>query len=321
MTKEEVIFMERIISEQDRIRRAEELLNKRRGTISARSINSRNEEKKLSFVAKIGIQIIVSICLFGILYFMAKNNIPFIENVREILNKDVDFELIYADGKKLWNQFNLWLKEDDENVNESNQNNQNENKLNETNELAENKKNETNDASENKLINEVSTKENMEPGIGGANENVNLSQDEKDIVYIKEKADMLRPLEGVITSKYGKREATDIISGNHAGIDIGAAYGADIVSAMDGTAEVVSSFGDYGNHVKIVNGEISTLYGHCSKIVVNQGESITKGQKIAEVGSTGKSTGPHLHFEVTVSRKTCKSREHFIGRKVYAIQD
>ena len=85
-----------------------------------------------------------------------------------------------------------------------------------------------------------------------------------------------------------KREATDIISGNHAGIDIGAAYGADIVSAMDGTAEVVSSFGDYGNHVKIVNGEISTLYGHCSKIVVNQGESITKGQKIAEVGSTGK---------------------------------
>ncbi len=109
--------------------------------------------------------------------------------------------------KKLWNQFNLWLKEDDENVNESNQNNQNENKLNETNELAENKKNETNDASENKLINEVSTKENMEPGIGGANENVNLSQDEKDIVYIKEKADMLRPLEGVITSKYGKKRS------------------------------------------------------------------------------------------------------------------
>ncbi len=100
MTKEEVIFMERIISEQDRIRRAEELLNKRRGTISARSINSRNEEKSFHLLLKLEYKLLLVFAYLEYFIVMAKNNIPFIENVREILNKDVDFELIYADGKK-----------------------------------------------------------------------------------------------------------------------------------------------------------------------------------------------------------------------------
>lgn len=73
---------------------------------------------------------------------------------------------------------------------------------------------------------------------------------------------------------------------------------------MEGKVEVVSSQGDYGNHLKITNGEISTLYAHCSKIVVNEGDSIKQGQKIAEVGSTGRATGPHLHFEIRRNNKT-----------------
>lgn len=54
----------------------------------------------------------------------------------------------------------------------------------------------------------------------------------------------------------------------------------------------------YGNHVKITNGEISTVYAHCSKIYVTQGEHVSQGQQIAEVGATGNVTGPHLHFEI-----------------------
>ena len=53
-----------------------------------------------------------------------------------------------------------------------------------------------------------------------------------------------------------------------------------------------------GNHLKIVNGEVTTLYAHCNKIYVKQGDYITQGQEIAEVGETGNVTGPHLHFEI-----------------------
>lgn len=56
--------------------------------------------------------------------------------------------------------------------------------------------------------------------------------------------------------------------------------------------------GDLGNHIKIINGDVSTVYAHCKAIYVKEGESIKQGQKIGEVGSTGNSTGPHLHFEV-----------------------
>ena len=54
----------------------------------------------------------------------------------------------------------------------------------------------------------------------------------------------------------------------------------------------------YGNHVEIKNGDVSTVYAHCSKIYVSEGDKIIQGQQIAEVGATGNVTGPHLHFEI-----------------------
>lgn len=140
--------------------------------------------------------------------------------------------------------------------------------------------------------------------MGGTAETVILSQDEQDIAYIKENASIIMPVNGTLTSGYGKRTPTDIISENHAGIDLGASVGTEIIAAMEGTVELVSSYGDYGNHLKITNGEISTLYAHCSKILVNQGDYISQGQKIAEVGNTGRTTGPHLHFEISRNGRT-----------------
>ena len=87
----------------------------------------------------------------------------------------------------------------------------------------------------------------------------------------------------------------------HTGIDIsgGSAYGRTIVAADGGTVVSAGWSNGYGNCVKINHGGgLQTLYGHASKILVSQGQRVSKGQAIALVGSTGNSTGPHCHFEV-----------------------
>ena len=70
---------------------------------------------------------------------------------------------------------------------------------------------------------------------------------------------------------------------------------------MKGVVSQVSSEGDYGNHVKITKDNVTTLYAHCQDIFVTEGQEIEMGQEIASVGSTGNSTGPHLHFEIRIN--------------------
>lgn len=84
----------------------------------------------------------------------------------------------------------------------------------------------------------------------------------------------------------------------HSGIDLGASSGTDISSTMYGKVISAGYNGGYGNCVIIENGDTQTLYAHMSSINVKQGQTINSGQKIGEVGSTGASTGPHLHYEV-----------------------
>ena len=104
-----------------------------------------------------------------------------------------------------------------------------------------------------------------------------------------------------ITSPYGTRvhPVTKTVK-THTGIDIGASHGTNIYAAASGTVLVSGwNSGGYGNYVVIDHGGgITTLYGHCSTLLVSSGQTVTKGQVIAKVGSTGMSTGPHLHFEV-----------------------
>ena len=108
------------------------------------------------------------------------------------------------------------------------------------------------------------------------------------------------PSSSRITSNFGDRESpTEGASSNHKGIDISASTGADIIAAADG--EVVISTYSYsaGNYIMIDHGGgVSTVYMHSSKLLVGVGEKVTKGQVIAKVGSTGYSTGPHLHFGI-----------------------
>jgi|1186.fasta_scaffold25069_2 murein DD-endopeptidase MepM/ murein hydrolase activator NlpD len=112
------------------------------------------------------------------------------------------------------------------------------------------------------------------------------------------------PVQGPITSPFGYR--TDPVTGGsafHAGLDIGASCGTPIMAAAGGNV-VSAGFnsGGYGNMTLISHGNgLSTVYGHQSAISVSPGQSVSQGQVIGYVGSTGKSTGCHLHFEVRLN--------------------
>lgn len=111
------------------------------------------------------------------------------------------------------------------------------------------------------------------------------------------------PSTSYITSKFGYR--IHPIYGYrkfHTGIDIGAGSGSRIVAANSGTVILSGWNGGYGKCIVVDHGGgITTLYAHCSSLLVGRGAKVSRGQTIAKVGSTGNSTGPHLHFEVRVN--------------------
>lgn len=128
------------------------------------------------------------------------------------------------------------------------------------------------------------------------------------------------PLEKVhrVTSGYGSR--IDPIDGRkgafHSGIDVGAPKGTNIVASEAGLVILAGWYGGYGNTVIINHGkdskgrELWTLYAHASKVVVKKGDTVKKGQKIAEVGTTGKSTGNHLHYGVYLDEQAVNPTDY-----------
>lgn len=114
------------------------------------------------------------------------------------------------------------------------------------------------------------------------------------------------PLSGRITSDFGIRnDPFDGKKARHEGTDIAAPKGTKIVAAAGGTVSYVGYDDDgYGKYLKITHSDkVMTLYAHCSEILVSKGDNITAGQTIALVGSTGQSTGNHLHFEIRIDGK------------------
>jgi len=111
----------------------------------------------------------------------------------------------------------------------------------------------------------------------------------------------IRPYKGIITSGYGWR-----MWGNsrefHTGVDFAGPTGSTVVAADGGTVVFAGWMGNYGRCVIISHGNgVETLYGHNSKLVVEKGQKVAQGEKISEIGTTGRTTGPHVHFEVRVN--------------------
>ena len=110
------------------------------------------------------------------------------------------------------------------------------------------------------------------------------------------------PVRGSVNSEFGRRLSPWTGTPEfHGGLDIGADRGTAIKAPADGTVVAASFNPEFGNFIVIDHGqEIKTLYGHLSKLLVAQGQGVTRGQVIGQSGSTGRSSGPHLHYEIQV---------------------
>lgn len=304
--------MERTLSDYEKIKKAEEIYNRRKmrdvGGVRVTSPSiDKSPKKELNNVKKMVLQICICIVLYFIVYLVQNSNYIFSEQfmnkTRELLTYDMNFKEHIT---QLINQFEentKWfsaLTEQDEAVNNELTNNVE----NSTNNIENNVENATNEvqavggSEPENIINEVAKVDDETNN----KEEPKKSQMEIDAENIKTNYKLGLPLKGTITSQYGER---DVAPKFHVGLDIGANTGTAIVSAMDGVATLVSTTGDYGNHIKITSGDLVTLYAHCSKLDIKEGQKVKKGEKIAEVGETGNATGPHLHFEIILERKIC----------------
>lgn len=117
------------------------------------------------------------------------------------------------------------------------------------------------------------------------------------------------PVQGIITSRYGS--ISSVRSGAHTGTDIACSKGTDIQVVASGTVTFAQKDGSYGNLIKVDHGNgVETWYAHCDKLYSKVGQTVEAGDVIAAVGSTGNSTGPHLHLEIRVNGQTINPQKY-----------
>jgi murein DD-endopeptidase MepM/ murein hydrolase activator NlpD len=118
-----------------------------------------------------------------------------------------------------------------------------------------------------------------------------------DVQNILAKTTVLRPVAGTATQRFERKDGEVV----HRGVDLAADIGTPVKAAVSGKVIKVESLEDsFGTYVKIQNENIITTYAHCSTIEVKEGDLVEQGAIIAYSGNTGKSTGPHLHFEISI---------------------
>lgn len=129
----------------------------------------------------------------------------------------------------------------------------------------------------------------------------------------------LKPvLSGIISSSFGSRlHPIYKVRRHHDGLDLSAKYGSSVYASADGVVIFTGLAGGYGKLIKINHKYgFETRYGHLSKILVRHGEQVKRGQKIAEVGSTGLSTAPHLHYEVRLHNNPINPRAYYFDDNI-----
>lgn len=259
--------MEKIFENNERLKRAKELYLRKNGK-DLKIINNGNKKKKSSGFY---ILLVMNIMMFS--YF--------------IKNKDAIFQKEFLDTVNIVNNNllnsivclvnNVISEDSDKNV---------------ENEIVKNSV-VTNEINNISINDENSTIKEIKSSVS--------NQMEDDVRNLKAIYKFVNPLKGEVSSNFGSRTSKfQNVSGYHTGIDVAAKEGTEIVASMEGIVTTVSNQGDYGKHIKIRCNNVTTLYAHCSKIFVKEGQIVGRDQLIALVGSTGNSTGPHLHFEIRI---------------------
>lgn len=310
-------MLERIASSEEKIRRAEEIYYRRKSQ-NGRNRNiatvNVNNEKNYGLLKKLILQVLICLVIYFIFYIVQNSNYIFSEDVltktQEILSYDINI-------KESCQQVMQYLQQATQAPNQQEQEQEpqeqplqtespktEEQPQEETNQEEKTTSEQENSQDTNQQDDTATVKEEENTvAIGGADfedvimqNSVPKTQDELDIEYLKTFS-WIKPVSGRVTSEFGTRESSNpIVGSNHTGIDIGANTGTVIVASTAGTVTISSTVGEYGQHIKITNNDVSTLYAHCSKLYVKEGEHIEQGQPIAEVGSTGKSTRATFTF-------------------------
>ena len=308
--------MERTISDEEKLRKAIEISQRRNGNYYKNDITRVDvrEKKDYRLFKKMVLQMIICLLIYIVFYLINTTNYVFstdvIKTTKEILNYDINLPEIYnklvmlinsnADENQIIEPNNTNLENNVTRVNEQIiQNNIIENNNLETELNEENKKEETK-AEDKKEENEKNIEQEKE---------ISKTKMEMDAETAKKICKFQKPLSGTITSEFGAREATiEGMTTDHKGIDIAANKGTSIKAAIAGTVSVAEENSEYGKFIKIINGDVMTVYAHCDKLKVKVGDKIKAGKVIATVGSTGNSTGPHLHFEIRLENRYINPR-------------
>lgn len=276
------------MSVEEKIRRAEEIYNRRNGRESYRYPSASKEKKGPSLMSRMIKQIIICFIIYGIFYVVTNREYflsqEFQTKVQESAAQNETLNQVYQSIMGYFQKyFSVGMPENTS----TQEDHQEENQLQETN------TDQTADTTDENL---ASNDEN----IGGPTQEVPVeekSQEEKDVEEIKNTISFITPVQGTISSSFGWRTPTTAtVPKYHTGLDIAAESGTVIQSATDGIVILASSEGDYGNHYKIQINDVVIIYAHCSKLYLKEGDTVSQGQEIAEVGSTGNSTRTTFTF-------------------------
>ena len=283
--------MERVMSDEEKIRRAIEI-SQRRNSGCYKKEDTRvnvNNKKNYKLFKRMILQIIICLLIYSIFYLITSTNYVFSEQVikstNEILNYDINLPdiynnlIMYIESKSNSNQTieeknsNTVLQSDNsiqvnnkEVLNNTQNNIVNSTENNTANNSINNKKNE-------QINKEEEKKENDEEKIKETSKT--KTQMELDAETVKKSYKFTKPISGTITSEFGEREViTDGMTSDHKGIDIAANKGINIKAAMAGTVTVAEENSEYGKFIKIVNGDVMTVYAHCNSLKVKVGDKI-----------------------------------------------
>lgn len=254
-----------------------------------------DNNKKDYLLRTLGLQFVICALIFGLMFLLSKNNSSLHESLRELFSARLEKNLSVNEVEEVFNSIG-----------------------DHSNSYSTDNAPETEQSSET----EESTAPSAEVFSGGADiktendtvpENVSLSEYKLDRT-------MTAPVKGRVTSEFGFRiHPITGENGFHSGTDLAAESGSPIHAAFDGVV-IYAGFDQWnGNHLKIKHGdEIMTVYCHCQELYVKKGCVVRAGEVIAAVGSTGSSTGPHLHFELRINDISFNPR-YALKTAVYAV--